>query len=89
MSELKNVRFHETNDVILFQDLNTFIGYDVHQRHPYAGKKMTRICQSGKISSVHILPNGSLLEIRYGQKYPSHRRQFPSFNNWINFVRQN
>jgi hypothetical protein len=83
----KKVSINEAkNDCILFQDVSSFIGYNVSQRHPCTGKVVTRICKSGKVSRVHVLPNGSLLEVRFGQQYPQSRRHFTSYNEWMHFL---
>jgi hypothetical protein len=83
----KKVRFNESkNDCILFQDVSSFIGYNVSQRHPCTGKIVSRICKSGKVSKVHVLPNGSLLEQGFGNQYPSTRRRFTSYNEWMHFI---
>jgi hypothetical protein len=83
----KSVRISEDkNDTILFQDVNTFIGYNSHDRHPYTGVRATRIARSGKVSVVHVLPNGTLMEMRFGNTYPPQRRIFPSYSNWMNFL---
>lgn len=83
----KKVSINEAkNDCILFQDVSSFIGYNPSQRHPCTGKIITRICSSGKVSRVHVLPNGSLLEMRFGQQYPQSRRHFSCYNAWIHFL---
>jgi hypothetical protein len=83
----KSVRINESkNDTILFQDLNAFLGFNSQERHPHTGIRATRISRSGKISTVHILPNGTLMEMRFGQTYPQHRRIFPSYSHWMNFI---
>lgn len=83
----KSVRINEVkNDTILFQDLNAFLGYDSQDRHPFTGVRATRISRSGKVSSVHVLPNGTLLEMRFGHTYPQQRRIFTSYSNWMNFL---
>lgn len=84
----KTVRINENkNDTILFQDLNSFLGYNYQDRHPCAGIRATRICRSGKISCIHVLPNGMLMEMRFGQTYPQHRRIFPSYSHWMGFIK--
>ncbi len=99
----KTVRISEDkNDTILFQDVNAFIGYNSHDRHPFTGFRVTRLSRSGKISVVHVLPNGSLMEMRFGhvlpndtlmkmkfgqtQTYSQQRRIFPSYSHWMNFL---
>jgi hypothetical protein len=83
----KSVHINEAkNDTILFQDLNSFLGYNSQERHPFTGVRATRISRSGKISSVNVLPNGTLMEMRFGQTYPAHRRMFPSYSHWMTFL---
>jgi hypothetical protein len=83
----KKVRFNDTNnDSILHQDVSSFIGYNVSQRHPWTGKIASRICKSGKVTRVHVLHNGSLLEVSFGQQYPARRRHFTSFYEWSHFI---
>lgn len=83
----KTVRINEAkNDTILFQDLNSFLGYHCNDRHPHTGIRSTRISRSGKISSIHVLPNGTLMEMRYGNTYPPQRRIFTSYSHWMNFL---
>lgn len=80
----KKVRF--TNDKIIHQDVSSFIGYNVSQRHPWTGKMASRICKSGKVTRVHVLSNGSLLEVSFGHQYPPRRRHFTSFYEWSQFI---
>ncbi len=77
----------DKNDTIFFQNLDDFLGYHPNERHPSTGKRMTRLTYTGKITSVHILPNGRLLEMRRGNLVTIPNRQtFSSYSEWTDFI---
>jgi hypothetical protein len=81
MTKKRVIIAEDKNDTILFQNLDEFLGYNPQDRHPFTGKRMTRLTNSGQISSVCVLANGTLLEMRLPR-----RRIFRSYRQWMDFV---